>query len=87
MVKKGRGGNSGPRTPKKMPKTPEKILGQEEERSGEAGVKEVLDPSECVSSNGENMSSVESEGPALEDNGRGEEEMQQEESMICDIDS
>ena len=80
MAKKGRG-PTGPRTPKKVPKTPEKILEREEEKTG---VREAQDPSECVSSNGENMSSVRSEDPALgvtEDN-RGEE--QQEESVKCD---
>ena len=83
MAKKGRG-PTGPRTLKKVPKTPEKILEQEEEKSRETGVREAQHLSECVSSNGENMSSVRSEDPTLgvtEDN-RGEE--QQEESVKCD---
>ena len=47
--------NLRPRMPMKMPKTMEMILEQEEERRGEAVVKEEQDPSECVSStNGEN---------------------------------
>ena len=51
-----------------MPKTPEMILGQEEERSGEAGVRNVRDPSENVSStNGENMSGVVNEELAEEE--------------------
>ena len=45
---------------------------------------EAQDPSECVSSNGENMSSVRSEDPApgVTEDTRGEE--QQEESIKCD---
>ena len=59
--------NLRPRTPKKMPKTLEKILEQEEERKKEAGVKEEPDPSESVSStNGEDMLGVMSEEPAEE---------------------
>ena len=83
VVKKVRG-PSGPRTPKKAPKTPEKILEQEEEKSGETRVGEAQDPSECVSSNGKNMSSVRSEDPApgVTEDTRGEE--QQEESIKCD---
>ena len=50
-----------------MPKTLEKILEQEEERNGEAGVKEEPDPSESVSStNGEDMLGVVSEDPGEE---------------------
>ena len=72
-----------------MPKTPEKILEQEEERNGDAGVREVQDPSECVSStNGENMSGVVSEEQAGEvsedDRGEKEVEEQQEEENLCD---
>ena len=84
MVKKSRGGNAGPRTPKKTPKTPEKILGQEEEGRGEE--REERDPSECViCPNGENVSSVGGEEPtgAVSEENRGEEE-QQEEASICD---
>ena len=67
IVKKKRG-NSGPRTPREMPKTPEMILEQDEERNGEARVRNVRDPSESVSStNGENMSGVVSEELAEED--------------------
>ena len=84
VVKKGRG-PSGPRTPKKAPKTPEKILEQEEEKSGaETRVGEAQDPSECVSSNGENMSSVRSEDPALGVTEDNKEEEQQGESIKCD---
>lgn len=88
MVKKSRGGHPGPRTPKKTPKTPEKILEQEEEGRGEE--REERDPSECVSStNGENMSSVGGEEPSGEvsEDNKGEEEVeeeQQEEASICD---
>ena len=51
-----------------MPKTPEKILEQEEASNGEVRVREVRDPSESVSStNGENMSGVVSEELAEEE--------------------
>ena len=88
IVKKNRG-NPGPRTPKKMPKTPEKILEREEASNGEVGVREVRDPSESVSStNGENMSGVVSEEPAGEvsedDRGEKEGEEQQQEETLCD---
>ena len=57
--------NLRPRTPMKTPKTLEKILEQEEERRGEAAVKEEWDPSESFSSsNGENMPVVVNEEPA-----------------------
>ena len=59
--------NLRPRTPKKMPKTLEKMLEQEEERNGEAGVKEERDPSENVScTNGEDMFGVVGKDPAEE---------------------
>ena len=88
-VAKKRRGPSGPRTPKKAPKTPEKILEQEEEKSEETRVGEAQDPSECVSSpNGENMSGVVSEEQAGEvsedDRGEKEVEEQQEEENLCD---
>ena len=55
-----------------MPKTPEMILEQDEERNGEARVRNVRDPSENVSStNGENMSGVVNEELAEDDRREG----------------